>query len=381
MAIAVRAFMLVAAVLAAGRAPAAEVARPKMRVLLLAEPPVQPGQAVPVEIRLADDAGAPVDGQVSLDVDAGKASAPERVSAGLYRGTITTPRHIPSTRSLVVLARAGQSALETALTLAPGPASTLHVDGPASCPEDVEACRIDIVAADADGNPAAEIPSGDADLGRVSMAGFAEPGRWVIVYHPPRVDRERTDRVTVELGPLRAAHALKLSPAGTLLGFSPAMGAVRVGGRTGFAAGGQLVAARRLASGWRVGAGLSAWWWSVSREETASGLRVSTDRSQLGGELLLLAERPVLGRLTATVKLGGGAVRVGTTDHVQGQPGVDDSGFAPEVSASAGLGWRLAFGMPFVEARSAWVGDAHLVTAPGDQWPLFLLAGFRLDVR
>jgi hypothetical protein len=28
----------------------------------------------------------------------------------------------------------------------------------------------------------------------------------------------------------------------------------------------------------------------------------------------------------------------------------------------------------------AWVGDAHLVTDPGAQWPLFLQLGYRLDV-
>jgi hypothetical protein len=74
-------------------------------------------------------------------------------------------------------------------------------------------------------------------------------------------------------------------------------------------------------------------------------------------------------------------VRVTSTDHVQGQPGVTDTGWAPMASASAGLGYRLRFARPFVEVRQAWVGDAHLVTDPGAKWPLFLQAGFRLDVR
>lgn len=376
-----RAVLALAAVLSAEIAVGADVPRPKMRLHLGAEPPVQPGQVVPVEIRLLDDAGAPVDAPVTLDVDAGKASPAERAERGVYRASLAVPRRLPSTRSIVVLARAGQSSVEVSLALAPGQAAALHLDGPAVCPEDAEACRIDVAAEDADGNPAAEIPSGSAELGRVLPAGWAEPGHWAIAYGPPRVDREATDRVTVELGKLRAIHELRLTPTRARFGFAPSAGLARQGSRTGFAAAAQVLGERRVGLGWLLGAGLEATWWSVSHGATASGLRVRTDRSQLGLGFVVTAARPVAGRLTAMFTVSGGAARVTSTDHVQGQPGVTDAGWAPSAALSAGLGLRFGAGMPFVEARQAWVGDAHLLTDPGAKWPLILLAGFRLDVR
>jgi hypothetical protein len=369
------------AVLTAGSAAGADTARPKMRVHLGVEPPALPGQVVPVEIRLLDDAGRPIDAPLTLDVDVGKATPPARSEPGVYRSTITIPRRLPSTRSVLVLARSGQSSVETNLDLAPGPAVTVDVEGPAVCPEDAEACRLDVSAEDADGNPAAEVPFGKAELGRLLPAGWAEPGRWVIVYQPPRVDRETTDHVVVELGTLRATHDLRLLPSRTRLGFAPVLGYVRQEGHSGFAASAQALGARRVGGGWLIGAGLEVDWWTVSHSGTESGLGVSTDRSQFGAGLLLQAERSYANALTTTFTLGGGAVRVSSTSHVEGQPGVTDAGWAPMASLSAGLGYRFGFGMPFVELRQGWVGDAHLLTDPGAKWPLFTQVGFRLDVR
>jgi hypothetical protein len=377
-----RIFLAVVLALLVGESAAgAEPERPKMRFHLGVEPPVQPGQLVPVEIRLLDDNGAPIDGSVSLDLDVGKATPPTRSELGVYRSTISVPRRLPSRRSMDILARSGMSSVETSLDLVPGPAATLHVDGPATCPEDSEACAIDVSAEDADGNPAAEIPSGKASVGRVLPAGWAEAGRWVIVYQPPHVEREVTDRVTIELGKQLATHELRISPSRAHLAFAPAVGYVRQGGRSGFAAAAQAMGTRRVGGGWSIGAGLELQWWSVSHGARASGRKVSVDRSQLGAGLLFVAERPLVGALTASVLLGGGAVRATSTNHVQGQPGITDSGWAPTASAGVALGYRLRFFLPFVEVRQAWVGDAHLLTDPGARWPLFLQAGFRLDVR
>ncbi len=370
----------VLASLAAGRAAGADVPRPKMRLHLGVEPPVRAGLLVPVEIRLLDDAGSPVDATVSLDVDVGKVTPPVRAALGVYTATITVPRRLPRVHSMLILARAGQSSIETGLDLAPGPAASIRVEGPPVCSEDAESCAIDVAAEDADGNPAAEVPFGKADRGRVLPAGWAEDGRWVLVYQPPRVDREVTDRVAIELGSQRATHDFRLSPSRARLSFAPVLGAVRQDGHTGFAAAAQALGTRRVGGGWSLGAGLEVNWWSVSQRGQAAGLDLSTDRSELGGALLLVAERPLAGQLTASFTLGGGAVHVTSTNHVQGQPGVTDSGWAPMAEAALALGYRFRFFMPFVDVRQAWVGDAHLLTDPGAKWPLFLRAGFRLDV-
>jgi len=376
----VRVVVVAAAVLVSSVAAAAEPLRPHL-VIRFGSEVGHPGENVTVEVASLDGAGAPVDAPVVVDVDAGKATAPQRVGSGLYRSTVAVPTQLPVSRSLLVLARAGALSAEASLRLAPGPAATLRLDGPPGCSEDAEACRIDVAAADAYGNPAAEVPDASAELGRVSPAGAAEPGHWVVIYHAPRVDRERTEHVTVELGKAKAVHALKLSPASTRVGLTPLLGAVRENAHLGFAAGGQVLVEGGVGSGWRMGAGVEGSWWSVSFSDDVSGLHVSTDRSSLSAAFFVQAERPLAGHGVFTVSVGGGAVRVDSTAHVEGQPGVSDAGWAPTARGTAALGYRFGRAMPFLEFRGAWVGDAHLVTDPGARWPLFLQLGFRLDVR
>lgn len=340
-----------------------------------------PGETVTVEVASLDGVGAPVDAPVSVDVEAGRATPPQRSGPGVYRSSITVPTQLPVSRTLLVLARAGALSADASLRLAPGPAATLRLDGPAGCSEDAETCRIDVIAADAHGNAAAEVPDVSAELGRISAAGAADPGHWVVIYHPPRVDRERSDRVTVELGKLKAVHSMRLAPASTRLAIAPLLGAVREQAHLGFAAGGQVLAEGGIGAGWLMGAGIEGSWWSVSQASDVGGLHVSTDRSELAASFFVQAERPLGGRTIATFSLGGGAVRVNSTAHVQGQPGVSDSGWAPLARGTAALGYRFGRGMPFLEFRGTWVGDAHLVTEPGAKWPLFLQLGYRLDVR
>lgn len=337
------------------------------------------GESVTVDIASLDGAGKPVDAPVAVDVDVGKASTPQRIATGVYRSTLSIPPQLPATRSLLLLARAGALSTDASLRLVPGPAATVHLDGPPSCSEDAETCRIDVTADDAYGNPAAEVPDATAELGRVSAAGSVEPGHWVIIYHAPRVDREKVDKITVGIGKQRAVHSFKLVPSSTRLGFAPLVGVVRQDGRTGFTAGGQVLGQRALAEGWLVGAGVEGSWWSVSYSAE------KTDTSQLAVGLFVQAERPLVGRTVATLSLGGGAARMSATNHVPGQPGVSDAGWVPTARGAAALGYRFPVGMPFLEVRSAWVGNAHLVTDPVGtskaRWPLFLQLGYRLDVR
>lgn len=375
-----RVVALAAAILVGGTGVGAEPGRARLRVKFSVEP-ARPGDSVTVEVAAVDAGGAPTELPIAIDVDAGKVTPPERIGAGVYRAVISVPRRLPLSRSLLVVAHGGALSAEAALALTPGPAATVAVDGPSSCPEDAEGCSIQVSASDADGNPAADVPDASADLGRVSPAGSAEPGRWIVVYHPRRVDREKPDRITVQLGKLRAVHTLQLVPSRTRIGFAPMVGAVREGGDTGLVAGAQVLGQRLLGSGWRVGAGLEGSWWRTTHSADSSGLHLSTDRSQLAVGVLLLAERQLLGRSTLSLSLGGGGLRATKTDHVSGQSGVSDSGWAPTAHAAAALGYRFSIGMPFVEARAGWVGDAHLLADSGTKWPLFLQLGYRLDVR
>jgi hypothetical protein len=374
----VRVVLVSAAVLVSRLAAAADL-RPRL-VITFGSEVGHPGESVNVDVASLDASGAPADAQVAIDADLGKLTPPQRISPGVYRASIAIPTKLPQSRTLLVLAHAGALSAAASLRLGPNPAATMKVDGPNTCSQDAEACRLDVTAADSYGNPAVEVPDATAELGRISPAGTAEPGRWVIIYHPPRLDRERTERVTVALGTLKAVHEMKLPGSSTRLGFAPLLGAVRQDSHNGFSAAGQVVGLRAVGSGWLVGAGAEGAWWSGSQSSTASGLQVSTDRSQIAVGLFVQAERPFTGGVVTAFSVGGGAARIDSTEHVEGQPGVSDSGWAPTARGTAMLGYRFGFGTPFLEGRVAWVGDAHLVTDPGAQWPLFLQLGYRLDV-
>jgi hypothetical protein len=375
----VRVVVVSAVVLASRLAVAAEL-RPRL-VISFGSEVGRPGESVTIDVASLDGSGAPVDAQVAIDVDLGKIAPPQRVSPGVYRASVTIPTRLPQSRTLLVLAHAGALSADASLRLVPAPVVNMRLDGPAICRQDAEACRLDVISSDSYGNPAAEVPDATAELGRISPAGMAEPGHWVLIYHPPRLDRERTERVTVELGTQKAVHEMKLPGSSTKIGFAPLLGGVRQESHYGFSAGGQVLGLRAVGSGWLVGAGAEGSWWTVSRSSSVSGLRVSTDRSQLGVGLFVQAERSLGGGAVTALSVGGGAVRVSSNAHVEGQPGVSDTGWAPMARATAMIGYRFGFGTPFLEGRAGWVGDAHLVTDPGTQYPLFLQLGYRLDVR
>ncbi len=376
----VGAVAVTALVLAGRPAAAADALRPHL-VIRFGSEVGRPGETVSIEVASLDAAGAPVDAPVTVDVETGKAAPTQRTGTGMYRSSVTVPTQLPVSRTLLVLARAGTLAADASLRLAPGPAATMRLEGPPGCSEDAEACRIDVYAADAYGNAAAEAPDASAELGRIVQAGAAEPGHWVVIYHAPRVDLEKTDRVTVRLGTLERVQEMRLTPASTRFALAPLLGAVREDGHLGLAAGGQVLAVGAVGSGWLMGAGLEGSWSSVSDKRQVDTLDVKTDRSELVAAFFVQAEHPLSGRTIVALSLGGGAVRVDTTAHVEGQPGVSDSGWAPTVRGTVALGYRIGRSLPFLELRGAWVGDAHLVTDPGAKWPLFLQLGYRLDVH
>jgi hypothetical protein len=86
-------------------------------------------------------------------------------------------------------------------------------------------------------------------------------------------------------------------------------------------------------------------------------------------------------RLNTMVGAGAGAALVVTSERLAGQPAVDEAGWAPAATLSAGLGYRAGRGLAFLEARGAWIGDAGLSTLSGSTRALLLVAGYRYDAR
>lgn len=369
--------LVCAAVPAAGAEPAP--ARPRVE---FNPRPAVAGEAVEVLLSTLDASGAPLDGPISIDADAGKLTPPERVGPGRYRSVLTVPRKLPVSGNILFLVRGGGRTAEASLQVVAATPAALRVDGPRSCAGGAAACRIEIEAHDAYGNGAAELPHATAALGSLSAPASEGSGHWVVVYRPPSVERAEDDRVSVELGQLRAEHRLSITPRRTRYGFAPRIGLASQGRSLGPAAGAEVLGERLLRSGWLVGGGLEGSWWTTTRSgSTPEQLKVEVERSQLALGLEGLAERPLAGSLVGSLRLGLGAVRVTSVAHITGQPDVSATGWAPTASAAVALGWRFRAGMPFAEVRAAWEGDANLATDEGAKWPLLLLVGYRLDVR
>jgi hypothetical protein len=367
--------------------PAAEVerGRPRLRVRFASQPGVA-GDAVAVEVNALGVGGGLVDAEgVAVFADAGKVGPAERVATGTYRFTLAIPRQLPGTGVITVVARAGALHGEATLGVVAGPAAAVRIEGPSACQEGGEGCRLEVSALDAYGNPATEIPTLRAARGEVSPASSSQAGRWVATYRPPPVVLDAEDEVSVVLGPVRAAHRLRVAPARAELGFAGRAGAALQDGRLGVAVGGGAFALRRLASAWLLGGGVEVEWWAEGRSGAAEGpsssVHFTADRSQLLLAAVALAERPVTDRLLLWASAGGGVARVTSTTRLAGSPSVSEVGWAPAATGAAALGVHALGGVPFLEARVAWVGDPHLDTLRGSVAPLFLQLGYRLDAR
>ncbi|HET6440007.1 MAG TPA: hypothetical protein VFG59_18220 [Anaeromyxobacter sp.] len=377
----VRGIVVWAVLVLGSLARAAEPPRPRIQIRFGGEVG-RPGETVTIEATYLDESGDPVDAPASLgiDSDAGTVSPPERVRTGVYRATLVVPRTLPVSRSVLVLAHAGAVSTGASMQLGPGPAARMHVDGPATCSEDREACRIEVSAEDANGNMAEELPSATSRLGRISPPSSVQAGRWVIAYHAPRVERPVEEQILVELGALREEHRLRILPTRTRIGLAPMAGLAELNDRAGFVGGGQLLGERLFASGWIMGAGLEGSAWIVTKSTDVSGLRVHQDRRLVGAQVFFLAERRVVGSLVGTLSVGAGLARITTSQWVEDQPKITDSGWAPSASGAAALGYRFRFMQPFVELRAAWVGS-RLATDNKSWWPVFVQLGYRFDVH
>ncbi len=236
-------------------AAAAEVGR--ARLVVRFEPAsARPGDAVQVEVTSLDASGSPVDlpAPLAVDADAGKVRAPERRKLGVYVAILTVPRQLPLSRSILVLARAGAISREASLQVVSGPAAVMKLEGPPDCTVDEDVCRLEVSAVDAAGNAADEVPTGKAELGRVSPPSAAGGGRWAMLYRPPQVERDAEDVVTIELGALRAEHHIQVVAARMHFDLAPRVGGVYQDSRSGLSAGAQA-----LGSGCSARGGCWAW--------------------------------------------------------------------------------------------------------------------------
>jgi hypothetical protein len=351
----------------------------------LERPRARAGEGRAVTVHIGDPERNPVDGDVTLDCDHGQLGAIERVAEGQYRAALAVPQVLPSSRSLLLLARVGELFSERIVPLVPGPAASLEVSSPRSAPGDgASRVDLDVTVVDAFGNAADDEPRAGARLGAVRPAARVGPGRWAIDYRPPRVLEDAEDVLTIEAGTLGTTRAIRIEARATWAGLGPWSGAAASAGSI------------RLA----LGAGAS-WWWRARREQLGvlldAGWWSLSERTQVAlpdGSAELAGDRSYL-PLTASfawgrrlgrnalgwISLGGGGARVSSSNALAGQPEVAEAGWAPAAAASVASGVRAWRGFPYVELRALWIGDPGLLTVAGSAQAILFLAGYRFDAR
>jgi hypothetical protein len=372
---------------------AAEQPRPSPEPAAVAQIRVEPSRAEPragerleVSLWILGAGGLPVDGEVALDCDLGEVGPVVQVGPGRYRASLTAPRVIPGTRSLLLLARAGGSSAEATLPLSAGPAASIVLSGPAAARADgASSVWLEAILYDAFGNAAEDVPAGSARLGQVRPARSTGPGRWELEYVPGRHLDEAVDLVAVGAGSARATHRLRLTAPRSWGALAPWAGVVSAQGTgAAFAAGADAAWWWRGTPG-ALGVGVHAAWWRLDDADRVAlpggAAALAGTRSYVPVTAALAWGHRLGGRAEAWLAAGAGAAHVSASQRLAGQPAISEAGWGPAATAGAALGVRAWRGLPFVEVRGVWIGDADLVTVSGPSRAVLLLAGYRFDAR
>jgi hypothetical protein len=342
------------------------------------------GDEVRVAVRLEDAQGNPAAGPARLSASFGEVVAFAPGAPGEWVGLVRVPAELGAHRKLELAVRAGGAAGRATVRLRPGPPEQLEVqvaertllaDGRGEA-------QVLLRASDRFGNLADEPPTLTAELGRIGAPAPDGAGAWRASYRAPRLEQPSWDGLSARLGGARGGERLRLLARPRALSVSPKLGlSLRAGG---------LSPAASLEVAWwpaalrgRIGLAAEAGWWAFSR----------TDRVDLGGQPLALRGRADLApvaltalarmglgeRGSAWVGLGGGAVLLRARVAQGVLAGAAETGVAPEAHAQVGAGWRLGPGIPVLEARAAWQGDAGVSSMTGSLLTFTLSLGYRLE--
>jgi hypothetical protein len=348
-------------------------------------PRTAPGNPSPVMIgvRVRDALGNPTDGPIEVESDVGEVGMPERVEPGLYRVPLLVPSSLRGSRAVLVVAKAEGLSATGSLAIGPDPTATIHVVPPGPVVADgANVAQIEVVVTDVFGNPAEEIPEGEASPGDFASASRLGPGRWVMPYRPGRVLTDTRGTLTVKAGGAVEKVPVDLIASRISFAVGPKVGLALGGGGAGFAVGAEASAWTQVGRT-QLGLVLDASWWSLSANQTldVGGAPTAYASTQSWVPFILSASwRVALGRRTMLwTSLGGGVAWVSNQSQIEGQPEVSETGLAPALSAAVSLGFYVWSGFPFLELRATWVGDPNMTTMTGSLVPVLLLVGYRFD--
>jgi hypothetical protein len=336
---------------------------------------------VAVSARVLDAAGNVTDALLDLRAEAGELADVKRVAPGAWQARLRIDPRFEGRRELVVAALAPEIGIagSRALRLRPAAAASATVDERVLVGDGKRETSLAVSVYDRFDNPVAATPAVSAELGRVLAVAEEAPGSYRVRYVGAHVEERTEDRLTIEVGSVRAEGAVVLVPprstVGAIAGFGVAKGLSRgpVGKR--FAA-----AVERDERVWR-GFDLSS---RVEVELLAfEGRAREVVRGALDPEARATARvGALLAGVTARRDLKAGPTAWGTlsagvaVSRARGA-GADDLGVGPSARVALGVGWRQRKMMPFLEASLVAAGDAPLRVVPA----FALTGGVRFDVE
>ena len=370
----------------AGSASLSRVPGPPATIELSLEPSAGPGGGgtpSSVLVRIRDSAGNLTDAPVELESSVGRVGPPIRIDRGSVRAALDVP-WAGKGEAAVITARADRAV--ATLSITPPSASAVRVTPPGPVRADGQGQArlevLDVVVVDEFGNPASDVPVGSGGRGEFKEALSIEPGHWALLYRPPRILADSTEKLVVTAG--AASTTVELTYLASRHSFSAGLkaGMVAAGGALGPSIGAEGGFWKTFGST-QLGLVLDVNWWMLSRTSTASvgGTATSYEATQnyLAFLLSLGWRVPLDGRWMLWAGLGGGGSVVSNSAQLGGQPTVSESGFAPAVTGSLSAGPRLGPGSLVLEARATWIGDAGLSTLTGSVFTFLGLVGYRFD--
>jgi hypothetical protein len=339
-----------------------------------------------VRARLRDAQGNPAAGPARLRASFGEVLAFGEVGPGEWAGEVRVPSELEGRRRLELAVEAGAAEGRIAVALRPGVPDRLRIAlaEPTLLADGRSEAQVRVQASDRFGNLADEPPGLETELGQLGAPMPDGSGAWVVRYRAPRLERASWDGLSARLGNARVSERVRLLPRPRTLTLAPKVGvALRAGGSS--PAAWLEIGLWPEALRGRAGLAVELGWWAFAR----------TDRVDVGGQPLDLRGRAdmapllvtALGRMTlaergsAWLGAGGGAVLVTARVGQGALAGAPEASIAPEVHATAGAGWTLGPGAPFLEARAGWQGAAGTSALRGSLLTLTLSLGFRLEMR
>jgi hypothetical protein len=271
------------------------------------------------------------------------------------------------------------------VTLVPGPAAELTVEPQEELYADGHERQLRLVLLDRHGNHTEA--DGKAEItalrGTVGAPVRTAAGVYVADYRSPLSSSDYSDVIKARVGPLEGQTEVHVRARGGSIVLGVKGGYAVGSGSLSSPSGGVEVGFWRPTFGTSLGLVLDVRYFSFGSDQTLTAgtvsLPVSSDASFLALEPSIAWRLP-LARGMFWLGAGPGLVRTSSTVSAPGQEDLTATSWVPSAHASVGWGLRIGPGIPFIELKGGWQGEADESPVSGSVQTLTFALGYRFDV-